>query len=70
MTVTAAMKIRHLLLGKKKSYDKQTVKKRHHFADKGQKVKTIIFPVVMYGCKGWAIKKAERGSADAFKLWG
>ena len=32
-------------------------------------VKTIIFPVVMYGCESWTIKKAERRSIDAFELW-
>ena len=32
-------------------------------------VKTMAFPVVMYGCESWAIKKAERPRIDAFKLW-
>ena len=32
-------------------------------------VKAIIFPVVMYRCESWTIKKAERGRIDAFKLW-
>ena len=32
-------------------------------------VKAIVFPVVMYGCKCWAIKKAECGRIDAFELW-
>ena len=32
-------------------------------------VKTMIFPVVMYGCENWTIKKAERRSIDAFELW-
>ena len=32
-------------------------------------VKTIIFPVVMYGCEHWTIKKAEYGRTDAFELW-
>ena len=32
-------------------------------------VKAIIFPVVMYGCESWAIKKAECQRIDAFKLW-
>ena len=32
-------------------------------------VKVIIFPVVMYGCKSWTIKKAERRRIDAFELW-
>ena len=32
-------------------------------------VKAIVFPVVMCGCESWTIKKAERGSIDAFELW-
>ena len=32
-------------------------------------VKAIIFPVVMYGCESWTIKKAERQRIDAFRLW-
>ena len=32
-------------------------------------VKAMVFPVVMYGCKSWAIKKAERRRTDAFELW-
>ena len=32
-------------------------------------VKTIVFPVVMYGCESWTVKKAERRKIDAFGLW-
>ena len=32
-------------------------------------VKAMIFPVVMYGCESWAIKKAEHRRIDAFELW-
>ena len=32
-------------------------------------VKAMFFPVVMYGCEGWTIKKAEHRRTDAFKLW-
>ena len=32
-------------------------------------VKAIVFPVVMYGCKSWTIKKVEHGRIDAFELW-
>ena len=32
-------------------------------------VKAMVFPVVMYGCESWTIKKAERRSTDAFELW-
>ena len=45
----------------KKSYDqpRQHIKKQRHIADKVHLVKAIVFPVVMYGCKNWTIKKAE-----------
>ena len=32
-------------------------------------VKAIVFPVVMYGCESWTVKKAERQKIDAFELW-
>ena len=32
-------------------------------------VKAMVFPVVMYGCESWTVKKAERGKIDAFELW-
>ena len=32
-------------------------------------VKTMVFPVVMYGCESWIVKKAERWKIDAFELW-
>ena len=32
-------------------------------------VKAMVFPVAMYGCESWAIKKAEHRSTDAFELW-
>ena len=32
-------------------------------------VKAMVFPVVMFGCESWTIKKAERGRTDAFELW-
>ena len=56
----------------KKSYDqpKQRIKKqRHYFASKVCLVKAMVFPVVMYGCESWTIKKAEHRRIDAFELW-
>ena len=47
----------------KKSYDqpRQHIKKqRPYFADKGPSIKAMVFPVVMYGCERWTMKKAER----------
>ena len=32
-------------------------------------VPTVVFPVVMYGCESWTVKKAERQKIDAFELW-
>ena len=54
----------------KKSYDQpwQDIKKqRHDFNSKGPSNQT--FPVVMYGCESWTIKKAEHQRIDAFELW-
>ena len=56
----------------KKCYDqpRQHIKKqRHYFANKGHIVKAMVFPVVMYGCESWTIKKAEHRRIDAFELW-
>ena len=54
------------------NYDKPRVgvkKQRHHFADKVHIFKSMVVPVVMYGCESWTIKKAEDQRTDAFKLW-
>ena len=32
-------------------------------------VKAVVFPIVMYGCESWTIKKAECGRTDAFEMW-
>ena len=56
----------------KKSCDqpRQHIKKqRCSFANKVHLVKAMVFPVVMYGCESWTVKKAERGRIDAFELW-
>ena len=56
----------------KESYDhtRQYIEKqRHYFANKIYLVKTIVFPVVMYGYESWTIKKAECRRMDAFELW-
>ena len=56
----------------KENYDqpRQHIKKpRHYFVNKGPLVKAMAFPVVMYGCESWTIKKADRWQIDAFKLW-
>ena len=56
----------------KKSYDqpKQHVKKqRYYFPNKVHLVKAMVFPVVMYGCESWTMKKAKHQRMDAFELW-
>ena len=56
----------------KKSYDqpRQHIKKQSdYFETKICLVKAMIFPVVMYGCESWTIKKAECQRFDAFDLW-
>ena len=44
-------------------------KQRHYFADKAHLVKAMVFPVVLYGCESWTIKKAEHRRIYAFELW-
>ena len=44
-------------------------KQRHYFTTKVRLVKAMVFPVVMYGCENWTIKKAECQRIDAFELW-
>ena len=47
-----------------------TIKKqRHYFANKGPSIPGYGFPVVMYGCESWTVKKVERRRIDAFELW-
>ena len=56
----------------KESYDqpRQHIKKqRHYVANKIHLVKAMVFPVVMYGCESWTIKKDEHRRIDAFELW-
>ena len=44
-------------------------KQRHCFTNNGHVVKAMVFPVVMYGCESWTVKKAEHRRIDAFELW-
>ena len=57
---------RCLFLGRKAmaNLDNEAKKWRHHFANKDLFVKTIVFPVAMYGCESWTIKKAESESVS------
>ena len=59
--VTAATKLRHLLLGRKAMTNLDSILKSRDIAllAKVHRVKAIVFPVVMYQCESWTIKKAE-----------
>ena len=69
--MTAAMKLTHLHLGKKAMTNLDSLLKTRDitFSTKVLLVKAMVFPVVMYGYKSWAIKKAEHQRIDAFDLW-
>ena len=62
---------RHLLLGRKAMISLDSVLKSRDITlpTKIHVVKAMVFPVVMYGCESWTIKKAEGRRIDAFKLW-
>jgi len=67
-----AIKIRrHLLLGRKAMTNLDSVLKSRAttLLTKVHIVQAMVFPVVMYGCESWAVKKAEHSTIDAFKLW-
>ena len=61
---------RCLLFGRKAMTNLDSIlKSRHYLPTKVCLVKAMVFPVVMYGCESWIIKKAECRSIDAFELW-
>ena len=62
---------KHLLLGRKPMTTLDSILKSRDITlpTKVHLVKTMVFPVVMYGCKCWTIKKAEHQRIDAFELW-
>ena len=69
--VTAAMKLRFLILGRKvvTNVDRLLKSRDITLPTKVCLVKATFFPVVVYGCESWTIKKAERRRIDAFELW-
>ena len=69
--VIAAMKLRRLLLGRKVMTNLDSMFKSRDIAlpTKVHLVKAMVFPVVMYGCESWTVKKAECRRIDAFELW-
>ena len=62
---------RHLLLGRKTMTNLDSILKSRDITllTKVHMVQAMIFPVVMYGCESWTIKKAEHQRTDAFKPW-
>ena len=62
---------RHLLLGRKVMPNLDSISKSKDIIlpTKVHLVKAMVFPVVMYGCESWTIKKAECRRIDAFELW-
>ena len=69
--VTETMKLRHLLLGRKAMTNRDSILKSRDITlpIKICLVKTMVFPVVMYGCENWTVKKVEHQRIEAFELW-
>ena len=70
-TVTAAMKLRRLLLGRKVMTNLDIILKSRDITlpKKVHLVKAMVFAVVMYACESWTVKKPERQRIDGFELW-
>ena len=68
--VSAAMKLRRLFLGRKVMTNLDSILKSRDVAlpTKVRLVKALVFPVVMYGCESWTIKKAECQRSDALTV--
>ena len=62
---------RHLVLGRKAMINLDSILKSRDITllPKFRLVKFMVFPVVMYGCESWTVKKTEHQSIDAFELW-
>ena len=62
---------RHFLLGRKAMTNLDSILRNRDITllTKVHLVKAMVFPVVMYGCESWTIKKAERPRIDPFELW-
>ena len=69
--VTAAMKLKDAYLERKAMTNPNSILESRDITllTKFHLVKAMGFPVVMYGCESWTIKKAEHRRIDAFKLW-
>ena len=62
---------RHLLLGRKAMTNLDSILKSRDItlSTKVRLVKAIVFPVVMYGCQSWTVRKAEFQKTDVFEMW-
>ena len=62
---------RHFLLGRKVMTNLDSMFKSRDITwpTKVRLVKAMVFPVIMYGCESWTVKKAERRRIDAFEVW-
>ena len=70
--LTATMKLKNtLLLGRKAMTNLDSILKSRDItlSTKVHLVRAIVFPVVMYGCESWTVKKAELRRMDAFEVW-
>ena len=69
--VTEAMKLKDLLLGRKVMTNLDSILKRRDITlpTKVHLINAMVFPLVMYVCESWTIKKAECQRTDAFELW-
>ena len=69
--ITADGDCRHLLLGRKVMTNLDSIFKSRDITwpTKVRLVEAMVFPVVMYGCESWTVKKAERQRINAFELW-
>ena len=69
--VTAAMKLRLLLLGRKVMTNLDNILKSRDITllTKFHLVRAVVFLVVMYGCESWTIKKAKHWRVDVFEMW-
>ena len=69
--VIVAMKLRRLFLGRTVMINLDSIFKSRDITlpTKVHLIKAMVFPVVMYGCESWTIKKAEHRRIDAFEVW-
>ena len=68
--MTTALKLKHWLIGGEAMTNQDILKSRDiTLLTKVHIVKAMVFPVVIYRCESWIIKKAEHPKIDAFKLW-